>query len=156
MYLLTQAIRSRLRKYPLLSQHQLESPRVLLKMATRSGMWGYGPWTWWVLGSAEAAEDDWLFAGLMESQVGVEAGLFSMADIRRLDGRTWPGVRRIVGEKHVPPTLMPVWRGLNPAKPARIMEFTFGEISNAENKFIRQCYERDLDAIDLQSIEGAS
>lgn len=149
MYLLTQAIRSRLRKHPPLSQLQREFPKVLVRLSTEGDIYGCGPWTWWVLGASEVADDGWLFAGVMESHAGAEAGVFSMEEIRKLDRQAWPHIHRIVGDKHLPPILIPVWRGLDPEKPARLMEFTFGEIANGAEETIRQCYELELDWIDL-------
>ena len=117
MYLLTQAIRSRFRKYALFSQLHREHPRVLLQLSTRHSIHGCGPWTWWVLGAIERPDDDWLFAGVMDSHAGAQAGAFSMEEIRRLDKRTWPGVRQVMRDPLLPLELLPIWRGVNPEKP---------------------------------------
>jgi hypothetical protein len=88
----------------------------------------------------------------MESHAGVEAGLFSMQEILKLSERVWPHARRIIEDKFLSSTLIPVWRSLDPGKPVRLMEFTFGEIANADEETIREFYEREPDWFDLLSI----
>ena len=150
MYLLTQAIRRRLRKHPPFLQHANRCPKVLIRLSTKGHLYGCGPWTWWVLGASESEDDDWLFAGVMESHAGAEAGLFSMEEIRRLNNLVWPHITRIDGDQYLPQTLIPVWLGLDSRRPVRLMEFTFGEITIGAEETLMECYERELDWFDLQ------
>lgn len=148
---LTQQIRKRLRSYGLLSQLHRDLPRVLVKMATEEhrSVYGYGPWTWWILGAQERQSDDWLFGGVMSNGRETHAGLFAMDEIRALEGRWWIHIERVECAPFLPDDLIPVWRDIDSEKPIRVMEFTIPEIKEAENEVLLECFNRPLDQYDL-------
>jgi hypothetical protein len=112
-------------------------------MSTWNGIHGCGPWTWWVLGAEARLDDDWLFAGVMQDGDVAQAGIFSMGEILELE--RWRTPIRKQDDRLLPEGLMPVWRNIDPTKPARLMEFTTSEIKASQDEFLLKCFTRPLD-----------